>query len=363
MDSYPNLHEDILIEILSKLPIKNLFQLRCVSKQWHDPIFQASRRLTTLPTSGLFYPVGGHYRYARLLDETDDYDALTDVDLGFFGEPMRIIDSRNGLLLCIPTVGSEFAYRVCNPMTKKWLTLPKPSKLMQAQPINSPVTVELAFDPHASRHFRVIHHAPPDLEIFSSETGRWVTVRAHVPAARARGVLADGALHVLVAREHILLRFDVETGERWVIELPDAAGACLDVCLGESGGAGVVHYASHDGSRLTVWALKGWRTSEWVERLAVEVGAFGGLECALSLDFLNPVWVFPRKFTPVGFDAGKEVVFVGALDVVFSLDFVSGRLRPLRRVEVMEGSGRVFPFSPCLFDGFDDVPVGICGVS
>ncbi|KAK1326411.1 F-box protein [Acorus calamus] len=157
MASLENINQEILIEVLSQLPIKNLFQLRCVSKQWHDLLFQASRKLattttTTLPASGLFYHQNSNYSYARLLDDTDDYDGLFDIDLGFMpcgSSDLRILDSRNGLLLCLPKTGPQPTLHLCNPMTKTW-----------------------------SRYFQVIHYtnlsSTLDVAVFNSGNGRWV---------------------------------------------------------------------------------------------------------------------------------------------------------------------------------------------
>ncbi|KAK1274437.1 F-box protein [Acorus gramineus] len=360
MASLENINQDILIEVLSKLPIKNLFQLRCVSKHWHDLLFQASRKLattTTLPASGLLYHQNSDYSYARLLDDTDDYDGLFDIDLGFMpcGSDLRILDSRNGLLLCLPKTGPQPTLHLCNPMTKTWFTLPKPPK--ETHPTTLTMAV-LAFDPRRPRYFQVIHYtnlsSTLDVAVFNSGTGRWVEKRVldepqPQPLMFRHSVFADGALHVLLPPRRHVVRFDVETGERWMIGLPGSESVGLEEILGESEGR--VHYANHDGRELTVWVLK--ERSEWVERLRIDVEGFGDLSCGLlSLDLMNMVRVFPMKMTPVAFHPSSGVVFVGVMDVVFSVDLVSRRMKAVCRV----GTHCVFPFSPCLFDGFGDVP-------
>ncbi|KAK1304169.1 F-box protein [Acorus calamus] len=314
MASLENINQDILIEVLSKLPIKNLFQLRCVSKQWHDLLFQASRKLatttTTLPASGLFYHQNSNYSYARLLDDTDDYDGLFDIDLGFMpcGSDLRILDSRNGLLLCLPKTGPQPTLHLCNPMTKTWFALPKLPK--KTHPTTFTMAV-LAFDPRRSRYFQVIHYtnlsSTLDVAVFNSSTGRWVEKRVldepqPQPLMYRHSVFADGALHVLLPPRHRVVRFNVETGERWMIELPGSESVGLEELLGESEGR--VHYAKHDGRELTVWVLKERR--EWVERLRIDVEGFGDLSCGLlSLDLMNMVRVFPMKMTPVAFHRAR----------------------------------------------------------
>ncbi|KAK6121896.1 hypothetical protein DH2020_044357 [Rehmannia glutinosa] len=149
--------DDLLKEILLRLPIKSLIRFKLVSKQWHS--------LITNP------------RFCRNPPLRK---------LKFFKDPkgIRIVHSCNGLLLCssFQARDNNRTYYVYNPTTNKFSALPKPAV---GGGISAKIDgMSLAFDPTKSPYYKVVcvqrlglHMVGGNLyqfEVYSSETGSWI---------------------------------------------------------------------------------------------------------------------------------------------------------------------------------------------
>ncbi|XP_077252440.1 uncharacterized protein LOC143891810 [Tasmannia lanceolata] len=164
-----------------------------------------------------------------------------DMSLSFLPchQQLTIVDCCNGLLLCMRL--GIFEYIVCNPAIRKWVSLPCFRKIAGA--------VGLVYDPQISEHFKVINFfdctqeaSSIELEIFSSETGKWVESTLFLGSEYflvygRRAVFSNGALHVLFYQD--VLKFDIKEGICRMIELPEPLYFSTG-CLGESGGC--LHY-------------------------------------------------------------------------------------------------------------------------
>ncbi|KAI4981234.1 hypothetical protein ZWY2020_021719 [Hordeum vulgare] len=124
--------DDILVEIISRVPAKALCLCKCVS----------ILRLTT-GQRRLELP----FRYTSL--SGDRHRAPFGSSFTFLPNhhlPVDLLDSCNGLLLCrcyhVSHGVGAFRYIVCNPATNKWAVLPNSSK-----DSNEVATTSLGFDP------------------------------------------------------------------------------------------------------------------------------------------------------------------------------------------------------------------------
>ncbi|PVH37499.1 hypothetical protein PAHAL_5G018100 [Panicum hallii] len=227
------LSDDLLIEILVRLPPRPLGRFKCVSRSWRDlisgPVHR--RRLAhTDAASGFFYHVHGDGYRAPVTTDLN-FTALCPPDGGGGSPPAfldqafpflpssstrtrtELLDSCNGLLLlrCHRPSGDELAaphYIVCNPATQGWavelpVPLPEPSRARNPFELGSEISrrrrerqqrrestrpAALAFDPAVSPHFHVFELVEDDgrpssryggaavkaVRIYSSETGEWV---------------------------------------------------------------------------------------------------------------------------------------------------------------------------------------------
>ncbi|KAG2334525.1 hypothetical protein Bca52824_005705 [Brassica carinata] len=167
--------DDVLLHILSFLPIKTLIRCKRVSKHWRslitDPNF--SNRIISskhpLPISG-FYLQGKRKGIQIRLSRRRNHPT-----------PLIVVQSTNGLLLGLctcPTNQFDRNYYVYNPTTKHKTLLPPVT-------MSDHVSLSLAFDPSQSPHYKVFclrkttnssFYFASDLyylEVYSSNEGPW----------------------------------------------------------------------------------------------------------------------------------------------------------------------------------------------
>ncbi|CAN6237096.1 unnamed protein product [Urochloa humidicola] len=123
--------DDVLAEILLRLPPGSVLRSRAVCRRWRllttRPAFAAaySRRR---PPELLVYPDGymmGHRaRNALAAVDLAAGDTTTARRLLRFREPLRLVDSCDGLLLFAVM---QRGFLVCNPATRQWAPLPSPA--------------------------------------------------------------------------------------------------------------------------------------------------------------------------------------------------------------------------------------------
>ncbi|OMO49439.1 hypothetical protein COLO4_38551 [Corchorus olitorius] len=205
-------NEDLLLEILLRVPAKPLVKFKSVSKQWlsliSSPQFCRShthrhRDNASLTAAALLYRCGtshlppGGFHIVPLRNQCSKlpcFDYLSDPDV-------EIVQSCNGLLLCRCIDRSySLKYFVCNPTTKrfKMLSFPQLEGFVYA--------VNLAFDPLKSVHYKIIAIrrllwvAPRfQIDIYSSKTDSWspkvVNFTTDYYVWFGLGVFCNGAIH------------------------------------------------------------------------------------------------------------------------------------------------------------------------
>ncbi|GJW66336.1 AT-hook motif nuclear-localized protein 28-like protein [Tanacetum coccineum] len=177
-------NDDLLIEILVRLPLLSLVLFKSVSKRWLSLIKDDNLtfRPNLDPPAGLFFT-----KYTNKNNcESVSYDFVpldNRIPLRAtnfpFGPDVHILHSCNGLLLCYTSSLELYVY---NPsFTNMFRLIPEPDNVTYN--INSIIACfGLAFDPAKSPHYKVVYaemvndHAWDDvfqLHTFSSETGNW----------------------------------------------------------------------------------------------------------------------------------------------------------------------------------------------
>ncbi|KAL5569815.1 hypothetical protein UlMin_026390 [Ulmus minor] len=202
-------NDDLLKEILVKLPLKSLMRFTSVSKHWlsfiSGPYFNSRRNPFPGSVSGLFLPSGGNSLEYDFMDLNQSSDPTNPPfrSLNFTNDPLewgiKIVHSCNGLLLCSGT--GIYLY---NPTTKKYTVLPLPSRSRFA------CGLSLAFDPSRSPHYKVVCVSDFDpideddednrqIEMYSSETGTWRlsgdSFYAPITSQFRDGVFWNGSVH------------------------------------------------------------------------------------------------------------------------------------------------------------------------
>ncbi|XVF54660.1 hypothetical protein PTKIN_Ptkin05aG0199000 [Pterospermum kingtungense] len=248
-------HEDLLTEILVKLPAKSLIKFKLVSKQWrclissHRFCLYHTRSFPTKP-SALFIDAyicspPSEFCFFPLTHDCVRLPPFDFVDL----PNVQILQSCAGLLLC---VSDSFVrdrarrYFICNPTVRRFKMLSFPIE-------RSSFVVNLAFDPIKSLHYKIVlvrtlkTEAPCQtmldkpqwsIDIYSSETDSWSLSKIKFTPLKdmvyGSGVFFKGAIYWYYdCRE--LHYFDVENECLKTMPMPPVKKVKCH-CFGEFGG-------------------------------------------------------------------------------------------------------------------------------
>jgi hypothetical protein len=132
------LPDELVTEILTRVPYHSLCQFKCVSRSWRGLCSEPAvlhRCPQTL--AGFFFRTisPGRSRYVRHFVNTSGRGPpMVDPSLSFLPPSYSdtgFLDCCNGLLLCKrddihPQPQTAYSYFVCNPTTEKWMGLPDP---------------------------------------------------------------------------------------------------------------------------------------------------------------------------------------------------------------------------------------------
>ncbi|CAM0910596.1 unnamed protein product [Alopecurus aequalis] len=295
-----DLTDDLVVEILSRLPAKSVCHFKCVSRRWRRRLIGHPDYRAKLPQtlSGFFRDLDtlneGHgtisSTYILISDEEDDGD-------DFSGYRSVVPKScSNGLLLCLCwkiASTTESDYVVCNPATQQWMTVPG-----SGQRYRTLMRMHLAAA--ASGHFHVFALLPDefldgylnDVDIYSSETGAWShheSAWEDDVAVFPRSVFHHGMLHLVTVRlscdqSSTIVAVDTE-GKTWrtipLLESMDSGypyssnGPFIGVSQGR------LQYVNHrrrDQYTLSVWIRGGGDDDDqWIFRYSIRsTGIFGG---------------------------------------------------------------------------------------
>ncbi|KAF8698880.1 hypothetical protein HU200_035142 [Digitaria exilis] len=263
------LTDDIIVDILSRVPVKSICRFKCVSPSWRNLISHPDNRKKLPQTlTGFFY--------------FDEFDSCEFVSLAkppptptrnwrlrppslcdFAFLPANTgggaLDCCNGLVLLNSrsASGSEapVSYVVCNPATEKWTTLPPvPESAKISKICNASI---LCFDPAVSPHFHVVRLLAAEddgfteddlfegVQIYSSETGVWV-FHPHnsgwSPVGhRSRRTYFNGLLHFITSDQRAIAAMDMKGQTQRIVYVPRSKEVEL---IGNSQGR--LFYANRD---------------------------------------------------------------------------------------------------------------------
>uniref|UniRef100_A0ACD5XHB0 Uncharacterized protein n=1 Tax=Avena sativa TaxID=4498 RepID=A0ACD5XHB0_AVESA len=326
VDPMAKLTDDILADIISRVPYKSSCCCKCVSTRWRDLISHPDHR-KKMPQSlaGFFYESyysGRSPRIARhFTNISGNGEPLIDSSLSFLPKycSIEVLDCCNGLLLCRcwkPTDPTTLDYVVCNPATEKWVVVP-------ATEWSSKVNVaRLGFEPAVSSHFHVFefideeawgideselsdcHGCIKTLSIYSSKAGVW---KHQIPvefdfaiSGHSRGFFLDGVLHLATSGPYkFTVAVDVEGNDWWIIDMfvpPYYDDARYnDIFPWQRQLYLASRHAGCNGSELSVWALEDYNIEEWTLKDYVSHLEMFGAEYSAFADHLNVISFHPDR--------------------------------------------------------------------
>uniref|UniRef100_A0ACD5WKG9 Uncharacterized protein n=1 Tax=Avena sativa TaxID=4498 RepID=A0ACD5WKG9_AVESA len=314
------LTDDILTDIISRVPYKSTCCCKCVSTRWRNLFFHPDhRKKLPQPLAGFFhqgYNMNRSPSFAQYFTNVSGKGyPLVDPSLPFLPkyECLDILDCCNGLLLCHcwkATDPKTVDYVVCNPATEKWTVIP-------ATDWSSKVQIAcLGFEPTVSSHFHLFEFIDEEawgldesergecddrietLAIYSSKTGVWKhhsldSYMFSIPE-NAKGVFFNGILHLATSYASIsILAVDVEGNDWWLIDtpLPPYNDYARDDAIFVSQGQLYItdNTAGSDSSELSIWALEDYNTGKWTLKHNVSHLELFGARCSSSADHFNVV--------------------------------------------------------------------------
>ncbi|KAD5961477.1 hypothetical protein E3N88_12950 [Mikania micrantha] len=227
-------HDDVLTEILLRLPIRSLLRSKCVSKRWRslisDQRFALIRNPNPNPPCGLFLRKTGNVttpEYEFVPFDRGKHVKPPFKTLNFNGgvsnSGIIVLHSSNGLMLCYSLheqfcnitkeVNYNAMYYVYNPTINQVVTLPKPNLDGCDWTQRRPRGMTLVFDPLKSPHYKVLSvggHLWTDLytiEIYLSENMNWKTgpiFADQIDTEFMGGVYWNDAVHWINKKGYIL---------------------------------------------------------------------------------------------------------------------------------------------------------------
>ncbi|KAM3304515.1 hypothetical protein P3S67_011381 [Capsicum chacoense] len=281
--------DDIIIEILHRLPSKSLARFECACKHWRkciaDPSLDyncRSQRWSPHPYMLGFFcqardigPEEIHFFFSPK-KSSEVIDGSLDESVNFLDKELHIIASSNGFILSAEALRYQMIYYVYNLATRQHVSvlIPQMSCMKLAA---------IGF------HFR---YALPwldfrlsvTIESFSSHTNVWTTIylTLEVPLEvclyswdklASDGVI-DGVFCWIARNSEQIILYDSVNWHFWGLDLPEEMIDCGATCtaLGVSGG--VLCYALCNDLKITVWCLESNIRSQdavWVRKYAANI--------------------------------------------------------------------------------------------
>ncbi|VAI63652.1 putative F-box/kelch-repeat protein At3g17540 [Triticum dicoccoides] len=271
-----DLPDALIVEILSRLPLKSLCCCKCVDTHWYD-LISHPEHIKKLPQTlaGFFFDTEDIGRCPKVARHFANIGEGPQIDPSFpFLPPefelVRLEDCCDGLLLCCSSQ-RPFRHLVCNPATERWVVLP--TLPADSSCVAQEETFHLAFDRDVSSHFHVFQIMLKEclnvtgINIYSSETGSWSFKESgwesDTSICHNRHLFHQGMLH-FVSFESTVVSVDLE-GKKWrAIPVPEGVQRSELGILGRS--QGHLHYMLHTDNRFTVsiWCLQNYDSDEWM---------------------------------------------------------------------------------------------------
>ncbi|XBI08150.1 hypothetical protein VPH35_135929 [Triticum aestivum] len=322
--------EDVLVEILSRVPYVSLFHFKCVSKQWLALCSAPEIRKRSPQTlSGFFYFSAG-WRFQNLSGESPP---IVDSNLCFLRGSYKFFSIRQcstSLLLCkcwkschprqrswnfVPNPepgqcfkwpeAKEFDYVVCNPATQQWTVLP-PIELPDDLSRFSLGKYFLSFAPATPSRFVVF--VPLDTYyayglsaamIYSSETGGWTSMQSQLDCTTylvsdSESTFLNGIMHFPTSSSSIVT-VEMKTNAWKKIEMPPRMPNNYGrASIGQSQGRLHVWEENKEGCQLSIWVLENYDSGQWTLKCTINCFKLFGRDCCKNNEYYSMFAIHPE---------------------------------------------------------------------
>lgn len=336
------LPEEVVINILARLPVKSLLRFRCVSKSWKSliscPNFVSMHihhsYLSKTPTPSPRILLR-HYSRDKKVEvysvhrNNETFDVEEDIKISFpfrglASSYFRIVGFCNGLLcLSDDMFGYSNLIMLWNPLVRKKLTLPLPRSRLENL---GPYMFILGFGYDVkSKDFKVVrvayvqgdhgYNLPPIVEIFSLKTGNWREMSTdHLPQSFViehfwSQAFVHGKVHwvaykqrAVSTNENLIMAFDLGSEVFEEIPLPNPlineSPVNINSVVYEEKLA-VIHYNGRVGTdKCSIWVMEEYGSRKsWIKMFNLE------------FEFLGMVFGFTKGGSLMLTLRGGEMVF------------------------------------------------------
>ncbi|KAF5187724.1 F-box family protein [Thalictrum thalictroides] len=317
MESPVSSNNDILTEILSRLPAKSLLRFKCASKRWQkiissDPVFQRKQYQESKSVISWFFFLSRSPEFCLAECTSIIYNPLIVPlrILDFLPEQVCLVASSNGLLCCRSSGIGDVVVYVCNPVIQKYVKIEVPKDAngqgmgFHFEPFRS------AMDD--SSNFKLVSISMKgfdrSIHIYSSDTGEWRTSEEffHISeflVGEGYAVGISGVLYWMTFGD-IVLAFDVEMEKSSTIKLPVSRASWDERCIGDS--EGVLHYILISDGGLRVWALNS--ELEWELNHSMSLTSIQEDNQNFPYDVAQKCGHFPAWIEPLAFKDGLSLL-------------------------------------------------------
>ncbi|XP_027115857.1 F-box protein At5g49610 isoform X2 [Coffea arabica] len=276
--------DDVILQILARLPVKALTRIKCVCKLWYqlasgDYFRHVHNELSIRNPMVLVEVTDTSSESRSSLICVDNLRGVYEFSLDFIKARVKVRASCNGLLCC-SSIPDKGVYYVCNPMTREYKMLPRSRErpVTRFYPDGEATLVGLAcnllthnYNVVLAGYHRPFGHRPERTFIclvYDSESNKWrkfVSLQddhfTHMN--RNQVVFINGSLHWLTGSCTCLLVLDLECDMWRRILLPNEVNCAVGnrAYLLESEGCLSVIQISE--AWMNIWVMKDYEREEW----------------------------------------------------------------------------------------------------
>ncbi|KAF8105178.1 hypothetical protein N665_0162s0056 [Sinapis alba] len=313
--------DELIIEILSRLPAKSIAICRTVSKEWESllrtPAFTDSFLAisSAQPRILLTFKCSGKWHYCSTLQPQHLDKELSVVEADYH---MRLIGG-SGPESCLSVQGftclidrpvlmgkNERVPVICNPCTGQHLTLPK------VKANNSDLRTFFGYDP-INKQFKVLCMTVTNYrkqvnskehQVLTIGKGRlcWRKIKClflHYPERNRDGICIDGILYYVARSDKtcLIASFDIRSEEFRLINMPE--GSKLTYISALVNFKGKVCVVVYSGSHGELWVLDDTHKEKWSKHIFVSPNTdFEGVKSTWVTDTGEIAWVISSWKNP-----------------------------------------------------------------
>lgn len=358
------LPEEILIQILLKLPVKSLVRFRCVSKSWDSLITHPS-----FVSLHLSHAMAGHDRSVVLLRHysltqrkerntlyLDGESFLEHQELEF---PLKTHDtyylagSCNGLLCFSDYIINNLQVILWNPSLRKCVQLPIPRFI--DTDLTHTYVLGFGFDTRRvdykvvrliyilGKNWSVI--VPPEVEVYELKTNAWRGIQTAVPYVipeSSSQAFVNGAIHwigynpadkVAPSPRSIVVLFNMQDEVFGEMELPKGGDYANRLNLSLAVHQDLIcllhcHPMEEDGHQLYgvcwVWVMKEYGTADsWTKLFTINISEHGGIGRILGFRKKGDALLVTHNDELVSYDLrGQRISRLGLYGVARSFEVI-----------------------------------------